>query len=32
MVRLACLTEDKVDAYKVYMTENNDANVARRSE
>jgi hypothetical protein len=32
MVRLACLTEDKLEAYKVFMKENNDANVARRSE
>ena len=31
MVRLACLTEDKVEAYKVYMTEQNQANVARMS-
>jgi hypothetical protein len=28
MVRLACLTEDKVEAYKVFMKESNDANVA----
>jgi len=28
MVRLACLTEDKVEVYKVFMKENNDANVA----
>ena len=31
MIRLACLTEDKVEAYKVYMTEQNQANVARMS-
>ena len=31
MVRLACLPEDKVEAYKVYMTEQNQANVARMS-
>ena len=28
MVRLACLTEDKVEAYKVFMQEQNDANIA----
>ena len=28
MVRLACLTEDKVNAYKLFMTEQNQANVA----
>ena len=28
MVRLACLTEDKVEAYKVFMEEKNAANVA----
>ena len=26
MVRLACLTEDKVEAYKVFMQEKNEAN------
>ena len=28
MVRLACIDEDKVSAYKVFMKEKNDANVA----
>jgi len=28
MVRLACLSEDKVEAYKVFMEEKNEANVA----
>ena len=28
MVRLACLTEDKVEAYKIFMKEKNMANVA----
>ena len=32
MVRLACLTEDKVEAYKVFMNEKNMANVATMSD
>ena len=28
MVRLACLPEEKVEVYKTYMKERNDANVA----
>ena len=27
-VRLACLPADKVDAYKIFMKEKNDANIA----
>ena len=32
MVRLACLTEDKVEAYKIFMNERNAANVASMSD
>ena len=32
MVRLACLKEDKVESYKVFMKEKNDANIASMQE
>ena len=31
MVRLACLPEAKVETYKVFMKEKNDANIAQMS-